>query len=289
MSNERKRIRSERGNFFIFIMLSACSFVIFSLTGMSLVNLIFVHNRLQTTADSIALAGMAKLNDQDRVGQMNNLVKRSRQLVFDSTENHSHASTKYSQVAPLAQSLLEEARSGAEEVERERLKLGKVMREEATAAMEASFRRQQESLEINLPWLKQRGPFYRHQFGDLRNIESNARDLRGIADLSAADESAGFLTSSAHFKGHKNANLPNGDSQLTFKLSRLPASVHGERPLGRLASVDQFTAFNRSDDQLPSSCQVELTVYVSGAGLAGNCEYQMRVTSAAITSGSLDE
>lgn len=244
MDRKSKPYRNESGSLLIMTMFFACAFVTLTLVGMSFASIVYVQNRLQSTADSIAMAGATKLNQQDRAGQMNNMVKRCRQLVFSSRVDYKDACSKHRQVADLARSLLEEAQDSAEELDQERTKLAKVMKTEATEAVESAFRDRQQSLEITLPWLKQRGPFVSLQFGDLKN---------------------------------------------EFRISKLPSSVHGEMPVGHLASNDQFDPIVGSDHQLPSSCQVQLRLLFSGNSLPGTSEYPLSATSVSITSGSRAE
>ncbi len=73
------------------------------LIGYSYGGLIFTHNRLQGSADEIALAGARKLNENDRVGQMNNMIARSRQMLIESQINLDKAQSDYPQLQAIAE------------------------------------------------------------------------------------------------------------------------------------------------------------------------------------------
>ncbi len=99
----------------------------------------WLHNRLQTSADEISLAGAKKLNDRDRIGQMNNMVARCRQLVHSSREDYDTTKKDYPELASFAEPLLDEARTSAGDLEQERKKMNAVAESEAAQAMKDRF------------------------------------------------------------------------------------------------------------------------------------------------------
>src|SRR4030095_2221518 len=101
-------------------------------TGMSFGSLYIIRLSAQSHANQIAMAAAQVLNHDDREGQMNKMVSRSRQLVFSSRATCSLTSADYPFLEPLAKQFLDEAREGARYVESERCFLRELIVCEAT-------------------------------------------------------------------------------------------------------------------------------------------------------------
>lgn len=286
-TTEKSKQRNAHGNVLVLMSFSASSFVLMTLLSMCYVSFIFVNNYLQSTADTVALYGSAKLNVHDRAGQMNRIVKRCRQLAFDSREKCTVIGSRYPQLASLANELMDEAQNAAFEVENERLHLREVMIKESTEAMKTAFENRVGSMECKLPFLSIAQPEFHCRFGEIKEVCSNITETDFMPKLSDNDKGAGLLTTlSAHFKGGV-ANLPGADSQLPFRFASLPASVDGHNSLAHLTSADSFDAFEHDESSLPSACSVELTALVSGNRLPGTKETEMTVAASGISAGGL--
>ncbi len=279
--------RNASGNILVLMSLSASSFILVALLSMSYASLIFVNNYLQSTADSVALFGAAKLNIGDRAGQMNTLVKRCRQLAFDSREKCTMTANRYPQLSNLANELMDEAQFAASDVESQRIHLREVMINESTQAMKEAFQERAGQLECNLPFMTLSQPELNCKFGEIKDVSSNVTETEFMQKLAESDRGSGLLTPlSAHFKGGRAA-LPGADGQMPFDFSPLPASVNGHNALAHLTSIDVFREFAFDESELPSACSVKLTAAVSGNRLPGTKETEMTVAASAITAGEL--
>src|SRR5262249_39841905 len=147
-----------------------------------------------SSADEIALAGARKLNDQDRIGQMNNMVARNRQLVYSSRRQLDDVTSDYPQMEDLAQQLLDESVDSADEIESQRKHLHQVARTEALKAMQDKFDRLKGSYPMSLPWMVVGAPqlSFRH-LGKIARVESNVNELKNIEQLEEYDNSQSYI------------------------------------------------------------------------------------------------
>jgi hypothetical protein len=246
--------------------------------------LFFESNRLQASADEIALIGARKLNENDRIGQINSMVARSRQLVFASRESYSEVDASYIHLRNLAQQLLDEARDGATTLEHERQQLRSLARQEATDAMLAKFNEIKNTYPLSLPWVRVSAAQMNLadiKLGKLSGVQSNVSALTGYDELVSFDHSCGHLQSYSDvelYKDHIDARLPGSDADLNFKLSSLPAPVgdagsnaNQQTAPARAVLASKFAAVDA--DEIPSLCQVKLHLSVAtalGANGSGN-------------------
>src|SRR5277367_6601362 len=87
MISGRKNRRNTDGNMMLLSVLGFGLLILFITIGTSFSMVLFVQNQVQRLADQVALTGACQLNDGNRLGQMNNLVARCRQLVYASRQN----------------------------------------------------------------------------------------------------------------------------------------------------------------------------------------------------------
>lgn len=235
------------------------------LVGYSFGGLFFTQNRLQASANEIALAGARKLNAYDRIGQMNNMVGRSRQLVAYSRKELEQCQSDNPGLEPLAQQLLDEARSDAQALEVQRQKLQVVAVHEAFEAMDSKLATIENTYPMNLPWLKVTKPtMVEADFGECAGVDSNVEKLEHIDEAEAKDASENYLTQGGGMKLYKhdiNAKLDGSDADLNFKLASLPAPV--EKTVSPARIVLSSVYRDTSMDQIPSSCRVKLRLKVS--------------------------
>lgn len=257
------------------------------LIGYSYGGLIFTHNRLQGSADEIALAGARKLNENDRVGQMNNMVARSRQMVMQAQLNLDKVQSDYPQLQSIAEEQLDEAKNCAEELEQQRTYLKNLATMESVQAMEKKFDQIKGSYPMNLPWMKVASPqLDKMRLGYLENIESNVEQLQNIKELEDHDEAKGYVKNNPKLKLYKQGaskSLPAPNDSMQFYLSSLAAPV--EKTVSP-AHIVLSKAFQKLDLPLIPTCtKVELTLKV-GTGLGGNANQDMKVESAAAATGA---
>ncbi len=284
---EKQMTRKIRGNMLVlsgvFVTVNAVALLVASSFG----SLYFVHNRLQTTADELALEGARKLNEQDRIGQMNNMVARCRQLVYDSNESNDEASSNLNQLQDLADDLHKEARDGALLLNQERQKLLNVSTNEARSAMLARFNSIKEGHALLLPWLQVDVPSTPQiKFGKTEKVQSNVGILSGLSDLESMDKVKYQATDGSKlYKEGINARLDGSpDVDLNFKISSLPAPVQNSISPARAILARSFKTMSGSDDQLYSSVQIEMQIEVNTT-LGASAHSTMKAIGTACATG----
>ncbi len=286
------------GNVLLFVVAIAGVFVALLIFGLVVYFVMFSQRRMQTEADRLTLVGAEVLNRGDRTGQMNNMVARSRELVYNSRMIHERARAGYSHLEPLARQLLEEARTGARlvEVERQRL-VGLNVRQVAGAVREAA---QQGSSASGISFFGVRTDppqLIGIDVGYINGVRSSVDASEGNPELKSQDLISAYVDKqSGLYQGNINAKLHAPDNDLDFKIASLQAPQKGQASQARLVSLDMFKRTARvieeseqkSDpcDQLPSALQLILEMKVSGAK-DGRKDKPVRVTTAATTSGAL--
>src|SRR5438093_12158379 len=121
-SRSRKVItRKQRGNWIIMDVVFLTLFAAILTIACSFGSTFFIYNRLQASANEVALAGARKLNEHDSIGQINNMIGRCRQLAYSSTKKYDDVMAHYPQLETLAQELRDEAQSSANELETQRI------------------------------------------------------------------------------------------------------------------------------------------------------------------------
>lgn len=123
MARSHNKQRSNEGNILVFTCVGVVILVVCMLMAYSFSGLYFEHNRLQASADEIALAGAKKLNARNRIGQMNNMISRCRQLVYSSRDDYNTIKEEFPQIERIADQLLQESRQSALDLETERKKI----------------------------------------------------------------------------------------------------------------------------------------------------------------------
>ena len=121
--SSNRRMRHSNGSVLVLAMVVIGLLAVSLLIGYSYGGLFFEHNRLQASANEMALAAARKLNDKDRIGQMNNMIARNRQLVFSGRQQFDECKEKYPGLASLAEELLDESRDSAKTLEAQRKQL----------------------------------------------------------------------------------------------------------------------------------------------------------------------
>lgn len=262
---EVRKGREQRGSVLILACVMFCVLAIALLIGYSFSGLFFTHNRLQTSANEIALAGARKLNELDRIGQMNNMVARSRQLVAYSRKQLEDCHNNQPGLEALAQELLNEARDDAKSLEAQRKSLHALAQGEAFDAMDNKLAEVEGSYPMNLPWLKVTMPvMVEANFGKCAGVETNVEQLQHIDEVESKDGAASYVTNGGGLKLYKNdvdAKLDGSDSDLTFKISALPAPVQKTVSPARIVLASAFK--DSVGDQIPSCCQVKIRLNVS--------------------------
>jgi hypothetical protein len=258
--------------------------------GSSFGSLFFMSNRLQASANEVALEGARALNEHDRIGQMNNMIGRSRQLVFSSSKNYDDVVAHYPQLSQLAEELRDEARDGSLELEQQRAVLLAYAKTTAKAAMVSKWDEIKDSYPVVLPWLKVTAPLSpKFKFGKIENTESNVVEFKAFPELVAFDHAQNDVrlpdnpanpAALTLYRQCINAHLPAPNASLSFKLTSLAAPVQGTISPARIARATVFETIDA--DQIPSAAQVKLQLPVAtGLGAAASSVLSAVGTAAA--------
>lgn len=281
------RIRRQNGNIIALVSFMIAVTAVLFLIAMSYGGLVFMQNRVRASADEIALVGARKLNEMDRIGQMNNMVARCRQLVFSSSKQYNEALSLYPQISNLAKDLYDETKLSAVELESQRHHLRQVAEAEAKDAMQQKFLAIMATYPMDLPWLSVEIPVMdEFKVGKLKDVQSNVERLKNIDELVAYDQSQSYVSSDPGLKLYResiDAKLPGADSSLTFKLASLAPPVENSVSPARMVLAGLFA--DVPGDQLPSATKVKISLAMS-TGLGPHAENTMSAEGTASATGA---
>ncbi len=266
--------RTSTGNMFVLSGVFMTSTGVAIILALSFAGLLFAFNRLQTTADELAIAGARKLNELDRIGQMNNMIARSRQLVYASRHQLEIAQTHFPQVVELSQKLVDEARDGAHELDQQRLHLRGVNSSEVQTAVMEKFNQLKERHAMVLPWIRVSIPENPQiRIGYIDQVQSNVSLLENLDELQNADQAPAVSDSQSKlYQENINPKLAGSDGDLNFKLSSLPAPVENTVAPARATLAASFKPV--PNDDLQSAVQVEIVLQVETMlGAAGSGKF----------------
>jgi hypothetical protein len=259
-----KRHRQSRGKMLILVALVTVLITFVFLVGILFMTLLSQHSRSQYNVDALAL-NMAKiLNSGDRVGQMNQMVARNRELVYTTRQDAIACEEQgLGHLAPLCEQLLDEAYSAHDEIEGDRMhQIDLVSKELLKASRDYNNNRNGNSISI-FPWLKTFEPeVTRVDVGGIKNVQSNVRETTVIDELAQFDHKQNYVEPGSNlFRANINAKLPAPDERLDFKFSALPAFVENTCAPPRVANLEMFDQYpivirdkntgSRPNDRMP--------------------------------------
>ena len=288
----------KRGNLLVMTAIVGGLLFLVMAFGLLVCAFFFAQKRVQQQADRMAVSIAKRLNSGDRIGQINNLVERSRELVFVSRHNLTDANDRLAHIEPLARQLVDEARTGAQMVEAERAGIARRISDDVLAEADAQNKENASALQVNLPFMRTfPARLYSLELGYIDEVESNSLLPEGIPELKSADLSRGFARKTGNFyAANVDARLDGSDSDLIYKFASLAAPVQKTISPPRLASLEVFSPlvklFDRENkvggasNQLPTAVKMELVAGVSSSP-DGQVDKTFKVTSAATASGAL--
>jgi hypothetical protein len=265
------------------------------LIGFGFYLLLAQQKKGQHEADNLTLSLAGALNKDDKIGQMNNVVARCRELVFVSRQNADAASQERNQIlAPLANQLLDESRSSAQFVEAERKNEIAYITKKTREAVERYTMGTHNESTFTLPWFKTYDPQVQDVYlGYIDKVQSNVINTGVITELRDHDEKQKYFEKGSQlYRGNIDAKLPSPDSDLIFKISSLPADVDSSVSPPRLTNPEVFVKLSplfldekytnqRSADQIPSAVEVFANMDVS----MKSGDQKVRIGSTATTNG----
>lgn len=290
MARSKAKRSNNRGNVLILTCVVLAVVALCLVVGFSFCGLYFDHNRLQTSADEIALTGAKKLNERNRIGQMNNMIARCRQLVYASREDYKIVKKTFPGVEKIADQLLDEARQSALDLETERQKMRNVAEIEAVQAMRAKFDSIKGTYAMTLPWMRVKTPrVIGVGLGRIDGVESNVEEFVSFDQLKQYDRDQGNTVVYAKlsiYKGNKNEPLKEDDSDLPFFMASLPAPILSEVSPARVTLQDKYRDID--DAPVPTAVRVIMDLRVD-SGLGPQAGDTMVATGTAITQGGSNQ
>jgi len=290
MKNSKTGNLNNRGNVLIFVCVGVVILAMCVLVGYSFSGLYFDHNRLQTSADEIALTGAKKLNDRDRIGQINNMISRCRQLVYSDRDDSKDIKKEFPEIQKISDQLMQESRQSAQDLENERKKVRSLAENEAVQAMHDKFDSIKQSYAMTLPWMRVSTPrVIGVGLGCIDGVESNVEEFDQFDELKQSDRSQGYTALFDQlnlYKSNKNEQLKDDDTDLPFFLTSLPAPIKTEVSPARVIMPDSYR--EADDEPIPTATQVILDLKVEN-GIGPNAAGTMKATSTAITTGASNQ
>ncbi|MBU6451786.1 MAG: hypothetical protein KGS72_08420 [Cyanobacteria bacterium REEB67] len=235
--------RRPPGNMLVLVCLTIGVIIAVIMLGLTFNSFLFGRSHAQFDADGMAMSLAAAINAGDRVGQMNELLESSRELVYESRANADDCSGQglrafkglYSQLA-------DEARQGQAMLEQERRNQIQVICQEIRSNVLKANASGSASRPFGLPWLITSDPRIEQvDLGSIKNVASSVSSLDGLDDLARSDLDNHFVNPlSKLFDGNIDARLPTVDRDLDFKFCSLPACVQGTAAPARNVSAQAF-------------------------------------------------
>jgi hypothetical protein len=282
-----------RGSMLMIVALSAAIILIVVALGLSVDYFLSSHTLAGNDADRLATNLAVSLNYDDRIGQMNNLVANSRELVFNSRANYQRIVESCPMLGPLGDQLLSESREGADVVEKERRGLVKLIVQDLQTSAKSGSRTLVQN--VALPWATADQPkVFGLRVGTIKGVESNVLAPYGNDNLLSLDTKYGYIDPSSHlYYGCRVLKLPE-DPDKQFRITSLPAPVQSNVSPARLTTPEVFekSADLVKDgqptgslcDQLPTAVQVLLGVDITNRVVVEKTQ-GTTVNSTAATSG----
>ena len=280
-----KRVRSNQtGSMLILVCVTMALLAAGLLIAASFAGVYFAHNRLQTSADEIALTGARKLNEFNRLGQMNDLIARSRQMVFSVNQQYQQLNGGDPIQAKFAKQLDDEAKTGAIQLETERHQLAVLAEAEAKTAMQSKFDQIKNTYAMTLPWMTVGAPqIVSSETGKIAGMTtSNSLELLAFSDLVAKEKNDVVTGLPVNLYRPENDAQLQDDMTLHFRFSPLPAAVSKSIAPAREVLPENFQP--SVADYAPCATKVEIALNVA-TGMGPHAQSSFKVASAASASG----
>ena len=291
-------MRSSKGSM---IMVSVLALAVISLTivvGLCFYMILSQQRRGQTACDDKALMFANILNQQNRAGQMNAIVERSRELVYLSRQNASAAGAlPIPGYQALANQLLLESRESAELVDKERKNQIDITLCDVHNCVTRVVKDSQVPPHPILSWLFEEQPeITTVNFGSVTDVLSSVASPRVLSDLHEYDLKAKYVEKTSNlYYGNINAKLPSPDEDLPFHFASLPAQVDKVDAPPRLVESSVFVSaasiFQKDSPLVQKPPELPSAVQVIGTATIKNgkdSEMHMRLSSSATACSALE-
>jgi hypothetical protein len=290
-------MRSSKGNMLLLSCLLLALVCLALLVGLGFFIILSDQKRAQAQADEFNMDLATSLNSQNQIGIMNTLVEHCRELVYLSRGSYNQSSGFDNDAyTPLAEQLLDEAKSGAALLEKERRNQINLDVAKCLEQLKALHKKEKSNSFI-LGWsIENRIHIKEMNFGFKQGTLSNVISPPLLSQLHQHDLKQKYIEPQSNlFFGGINAKLPVPDDKLAFYLSPLPAKVEDTVSPVTLINPDNFvsttTIFtdgkvtDKIPDQLPEALNVIVAKHITTDNKGNRIEIGAR--SAATVPGSL--
>lgn len=228
---------------------------------LSLVSLFATQYRLQKCAETLALTRAASQNEENKIGIINKMMVRSRNMIWQAAESKRKARDNFPQLLNLAEQVLDESKNSRDGMYSSKTQVANNMNVDDDS-WQSLVQEMKGSFKMDLPWLSISildNPSY--QVGSLKESGSNVRLEMAEEEIEQNDLDHNLVyPNSKLFKGNIDAVLQDEESGTkSFHLSALPADFAGISSQAHLISADQFDPM-AAPQYLRAACQVTLSV-----------------------------
>jgi hypothetical protein len=293
------KINSRRRGSMLSMTILCVGLVLFvCIVGFAFYMLLSEQQREQTAADNVALSIAKTMNEGDKIGELNNLVELNRELVYTSRlVSDATMSRDLYFCSPLAQQLLDEARSSNSDIDKARQDQIAQLRKTIRYTVDNYNLHTRSGAALMLPWWQSYDPqVVQVTCGYIDGVSSNVLHNDVFPDLNDWDKDHREVyvqKKSNLYLGNINAKLPDQDNDVPFNLCSLPAPVETTIAPARLCNPEVFkpTGDIFADSkypstkilQIPCAVQVKAVMEVNGASNRG----KVLVGSVAAANGAI--
>ncbi len=233
--------RINKGNMLLLASLGVGLVILVIAVGLGFFIILSEQKLAQTQCDDLAIDLAKSINAQNRIGQMNETVEHTRELVYLSRQNLNTANDSMPTYTSLAELLLNESIEAAIIVEKERCNQIDLAVSNCRETIKQLRLARTNTGSRLLPWFIEDQLYINTVQFVASNSLSNITSPAVIKDLYKFDLEKHYIEKNSKlYCGNINAKLPSPDSKLNFYFSTLPACIENTISPVRLANQDDF-------------------------------------------------
>jgi hypothetical protein len=269
-----KERRKSSGNMLGLVVLTMGLIIAVGVIGFIFNSFLFQRTQAQYKVDALAISLASKINAGNRVGQMNELIDRCRELVYVSSQLQDECSRSGEDfLNPLCQQLVEESHEGQALVERERKNQIQAITTEIQAkTVKYNADTNGDRNALALRWLQTYEPkVVKVELGRIADVQSNVKERQILTELADFDRQQNYVEPTSQlFRANINARLPAADGRLDFKIAALPAYTEKTCTPARNVNSDVFIPYGTiisngtpapaSLENIPTTVQIVCTM-----------------------------
>lgn len=287
----------DSGNMLMMTVMCVTFLLFICIVAFGFYMLISEQKRGQATVDNLAMDLAKQMNENDRIGQLNQLIEMNRELVYASryvSDNTQRGNLYF--CSTLAAQLLDEARSSNTDLEKARIQQIDMSKKAARFWIDKYNLNTKSSAEMRLPWWESYQPQISEvTFGYIANTASNVPHNSNVfLLLDDWDTQNRYVqTKSNLYFGNIDAKLPDADNDLSFKFCSIPAPVDKTVAPTRMVNSEVFArsgliyqdgkTLNYPPGQIPTAVQVVAKMDVTST----HNRESVRIGSAAACNGAI--